>query len=45
MAILMQNRKFRDDAGRLTMVRIMSLMPKGSNVAKAYRRRMFNFLH
>ena len=45
MAILMQDRKFRDDAGRLTMVRIMSLMPKGSNVAKAYRRRMFNFLH
>ena len=45
LAILMQDRKFRDDAGRLVMVRIMSLMPKGSEIAKRYRRRMFNFLH
>ena len=45
MAILMQDRKFREDAGRQTMVRIMAVMPKGSEVAKRYRRRMFNFLH
>ena len=45
LAILMQDRKFREDAGRLVMVRIMSLMPKGSEIAKRYRRRMFNFLH
>ena len=45
MAILQQDRQYRDDVGRLTMVRIMSLLEKGSDVAKQYRRRMFNFLH
>ena len=45
MAILRQDRTYREDAGRLTMIRIMALMGKGSEVAKRYRRRMFNFLH
>ena len=45
MAILRRDRAFREDAGRLTMIRIMALMEKGSDVAKRYRRRMFNFLH
>lgn len=45
MAILRQNRSYREELGRLTMIRIMALMPKGSDVAKQYRRRMFNFLH
>ena len=45
MAILQRDRKYRDDIGRLTMVRILSLLEKGSDVAKQYRRRMFNFLH
>lgn len=45
MVILQQDRGFRDDAGRKTMVRIMSLMEKGSDIAKRFRRRMFNFLH
>ena len=45
MAILQQNRQYRDEIGRLTMVRIMALMEKGSDVAKQFRRRMFNFLH
>ena len=45
MAILQQDRQYRDEIGRLTMVRIMSLLEKGSDVAKQYRRRMFNFLH
>lgn len=45
MVILQQDRGFREDGGRKTMVRIMSLMPKGSDVAKGFRRRMFNFLH
>ena len=45
MAILRQDRTYREDAGRLTMIRIMALMGKGSDVAKRYRRRMFNFLH
>ena len=45
MAILQQDRQYRDELGRLTMVRIMSLLEKGSDVAKQFRRRMFNFLH
>lgn len=45
MAILRQDRMYREDAGRMTMIRIMALMGKGSDVAKRYRRRMFNFLH
>ena len=45
MAILQQNRQYRDEIGRLSMVRIMALMEKGSDVAKQFRRRMFNFLH
>ena len=45
MAILRQDRSFREDAGRVTMIRIMSLLGRGSDVAKQYRRRMFNFLH
>ena len=45
MAILRQDRTFRDELGRLTMIRVMALMAKGSDVAKQYRRRMFNFLH
>lgn len=45
MAILRQNRSYREELGRLTMIRIMALMPKGSDVAKQHRRRMFNFLH
>lgn len=45
MAILQRDRGFREDAGRLTMIRIMALMGRGSETAKRYRRRMFNFLH
>ncbi|MYF30841.1 MAG: tetratricopeptide repeat protein, partial [Gammaproteobacteria bacterium] len=45
MGILRQDRTYREDAGRVTMIRIMTLMGKGSDVAKRYRRRMFNFLH
>ena len=45
MVILRQDRAYREDAGRMTMIRIMALMGKGSDVAKKYRRRMFNFLH
>jgi putative thioredoxin len=45
MNILRKDRKFRDDIGRSTMVRIFALLPKGSELAKAYRRRMFTFMH
>lgn len=45
MSILQQDRTFRDDLGRTTMIRIFSLLGKGSELATAYRRRMFNFMH
>ena len=45
MAILKRDRTFRDDIGRHTMIRIMSLMTKGDETAKHYRRQMFNFMH
>ncbi len=45
MAILQQDRKFRDDIGRTTMIRIFTLLGKGSELATAYRRRMFNYMH
>ncbi|MGD8830434.1 MAG: tetratricopeptide repeat protein, partial [Pseudomonadales bacterium] len=45
MSILQKDRAFRDDLGRTTMIRIFSLLGKGSELATAYRRRMFNFMH
>jgi len=45
MAVLQQDREFRDDIGRTTMIRIFALLGKGSDLATAYRRRMFNFMH
>ncbi len=45
MHILQTDRKFRDDIGRATLVRIFALLPKGSELAKAYRRRMFALMH
>lgn len=45
MAILSRDRTFRDDIGRLTMIRIFALLGKGSELATSYRRRMFTFMH
>ena len=45
MFILQTDREFEDDIGRATMVRIMALLGKDSDIAKQYRRRMFNFMH
>ena len=45
LVILQRDRAFREDAGRLTMIRVMALMGKGDEVAKRYRRRMFNHLY
>lgn len=45
MHILQKDRKFRDDIGRTTLVRIFALLPKGSDLAKNYRRRMFALMH
>lgn len=43
--ILQQDRTFRDDIGRTTMIRVMSLMPRDSQVAQNYRREMFSLMH
>ena len=43
--ILQTDRTFRDDLGRATMVRFFDVLPKGAEIAKTYRRRMFNFMH
>lgn len=45
MFILRQDRSFRDDIGRETMVRILSLLGSDSPIAKRYRRQMFAFMH
>ena len=45
MFILRQDRTFRDDIGRETMVRILNLLGSDSPVAKRYRRQMFAFMH
>lgn len=45
LAILQADREFRDDIGRLTMIRVFHLLGKGSELASRYRRRMFNFMH
>ncbi len=45
LAVLQADRSFRDDIGRLTMIRIFNLLGKGSDLAARYRRRMFNFMH
>ncbi len=45
MYVLQKDRKFRDDIGRATLVRIFALLPKGSDLVKTYRRRMFALMH
>jgi putative thioredoxin len=45
MAILQADREFKDDIGRTTMIRIFTLLGKGSELASGYRRRMFAFMH
>lgn len=45
LTILQRDRSFRDDIGRLTMIRIFKLLDKGSELASRYRRRMFNLMH
>ncbi|MGE0622950.1 MAG: tetratricopeptide repeat protein [Pseudomonadales bacterium] len=45
MSILRTDRSYRDDLGRLTMIRIFAVLGKGSELATTYRRRMFNFMH
>ena len=45
LEILSADREFRDDIGRLTMIRIFDLMDKGDELVSAYRRKMFNLMH
>lgn len=45
MDILRTDREFRDDIGRLTMIRAFAMLGKGHELAGKYRRRMFNFMH
>ncbi len=45
LAVLQRDRGFREDIGRLTMIRIFKVLGKGSDLASRYRRRMFNFMH
>ncbi|MXZ43447.1 MAG: tetratricopeptide repeat protein [Gammaproteobacteria bacterium] len=45
LLILQRDRNFRDDIGRTTMIRVMSLMPRDSQVAQNYRRQMFSLMH
>ena len=45
MTILQTDRSFRDDGGRKMMLRIFTVLGKGSVLANQYRRRMFNFMH
>lgn len=45
LEILRKDRAFRDDIGRLTLIRIFDLLGKGAPLAATFRRRMFNFLH
>ena len=45
MHILQTDREFRDDIGRVTMIRMFDALGKDSELATAYRRRMFNYMH
>ena len=45
MDILRSDRAFRDDIGRLTMIRAFAVLGKGNDLAGRYRRKMFNFMH
>ena len=45
MDILSTDREFREDIGRLTMLRIFTVLGKGDALAAQYRRKMFNFMH
>jgi putative thioredoxin len=45
MGILQTDREFRDDIGRLTMIRAFAMLGKGDEMATKYRRKMFNFMH
>lgn len=45
MDILRTDREFREDIGRLTMIRAFAMLGKGDEMATRYRRKMFNYMH
>lgn len=45
LEILRNDRDFRNDIGRLTMIRIFDVLGKGNEMATRYRRKLFNALH
>ena len=45
LQVMQQDRAWGDDAARLTMIKALELFDKGSPVASAIRRRMFNLMH
>ena len=45
LEILKADRSFRDDLGRLSMIRVFDVLGKGSELAGRYRRKMFNLMH
>ena len=45
MDILRTDREYRDDIGRLTMIRVFNMLGKGNETAGKYRRKMFNVMH
>lgn len=45
LSILQSDRKYKDDIGRTTMIRIFDLLEKENPLVGHYRRRMFTYLH
>ena len=45
LEILRDDREFRNDIGRLTMIRIFDVLGKGNELATKHRRKLFNALH
>lgn len=45
LTLLKQDKAFGDEAARVTMIKVFDLLGKGNELATAYRRKMFTFLH
>ncbi len=45
LEILRTDREFRDDIGRLTLIRAFNMLGKGHELSSKYRRKMFNYMH
>lgn len=45
LAVMKKDRSFGDDVARTTMIKVFDLLGKGNELATAYRRKMFTFLH